>query len=149
MFHYPTNRTDISRYFTQTLNFPDTGIYKTLNLDVNSKWNWSSIQGDNGYSTVVPGITKAMQEQKNLRSFVAGGFYDLATPVFAAKYVLGHMDIPENRVEYSFFPTGHSIFDNEEQLAILAGQVRSFVRNERPLKPDQAKAFVFDFPFFF
>jgi hypothetical protein len=80
-----------------------------------------------GYFSVVPGLEKAMKENPHLRLLVAGGMYDLATPLYAARYMLEHSSIPKDRTTFLSFPTGHSIFDSEEQLAKLANEVRSFV----------------------
>ncbi len=134
MFRFPSNRTDVARYFTATLNFPDTGMYRTLNLDVNAKWNWNSIKEFPGYISVAPAIAKAMKEQKDLRLFIAGGYYDLATPVYAVRYAMSHTDAPANRIIYSFFPTGHSIFEYEEQLGKLIKQIRDFIRYDKQKK---------------
>ena len=82
-----------------------------------------------------------MKEQKELRLFITSGYYDLATPVYAARYTMSHTDAPANRIIYSFFPTGHSIFENEEQLGKLIKQIRDFIsdtpkKNYTPIRPD-------------
>jgi carboxypeptidase C (cathepsin A) len=123
----PSTRAIVGKYFNEILQFSDTVPYKTLNLEVNSKWNWISMQEDIGYATVAPYITKALHESPSLRLFAAGGYYDLATPLYAARFVLEHAGVPADRVTYANFPTGHSIFENEEELKKLAGQIRKFI----------------------
>lgn len=123
----PSTRAIAGKYFNEILQFSDTVPYKTLNLEVNSKWNWTSMQEDIGYATVAPYITRALHENPSLHLFVAGGYYDLATPLYAARFVLEHAGVPAVRVTYANFPTGHSIFENEEELKKLAGQIRMFM----------------------
>ena len=126
-----STRIFVGNYFKQYLNFHDSGSYRTLNLGVNSRWNWSSMEVEIGYSTVIPQLQKAMKEQPSLKLFVTGGCYDLATPLYAARYILEHANIPAERITYASFPTGHSIFENEAELEKLMKQMRSFIDNTK------------------
>ncbi len=126
----PSTRGLVGKYFNQALRFADSAVYRTLNLDVNSRWNFSSMGEEFGYWTVAPGIIKALKEQPQLKLLVAGGYYDLATPVYAARYVLEHTRVPAGRVIYANFPTGHSIFDKEEELQKLAVLIRTFITDQ-------------------
>lgn len=122
-----STRSIVSNYFKQNLQFPDTATYKTLNLDVNSRWTWLSMEVEIGYATVTPQLTKAMKEQPALKLFVAGGCYDLATPLYAARYILEHAGIAAKRITYASYPTGHSIFENEVELEKLEKEIRRFI----------------------
>jgi carboxypeptidase C (cathepsin A) len=75
----------------------------------------------------VPGLEKAMKQDTHLKLLMAGGMYDLATPLYAARYILEHSNIPKDRTTFLSFPTGHSIFESEEQLSKLATEVRKFL----------------------
>lgn len=123
----PSTRGLVGNYFNRQLRFEDSSTYKSLNLGVNSRWNFTNMSDEFGYWTVAHHLVKAMKDQPRLKLLVAGGYYDLATPPFAARYVLEHIDVPAERVSYADFPTGHSIFDNETELKKLAGLVRSFI----------------------
>ncbi|MGD0583176.1 MAG: hypothetical protein ABR974_09555 [Bacteroidales bacterium] len=114
------------RYFNSTLSFPDTNRYRSLNLDVNSKWNWSSALND-FYYTVVPEFSKAVIKDRGLKIFVAGGIFDMATPFYSARYQFEHAGIPSGRVVFESFPTGHSIFEDDNELKILADKLRQFI----------------------
>jgi carboxypeptidase C (cathepsin A) len=127
----PSTRGIVGRYFKQTLLFPDTGTYRTLNLDVNSAWNWSSMEEDLGYLTVAGYLPKILKEQPHLNLLVAGGYYDLATPIYAARYILEHVGVKADRVTYANFPTGHSIFEKEEELKKLTDRVRVFIEVQK------------------
>ena len=125
----PSTKGIVGNYFNQYLKFSDTLSYKTLNLDINSRWNWSSMQEEIGYSTVIPKLQKAIKEQPGLKLFVTGGYYDLATPLYAARYELEHSGIPKEKITYVNFPTGHSIFENEIELEKLTKLIRRFINS--------------------
>jgi carboxypeptidase C (cathepsin A) len=116
----------MKQYFNTTLNFPDTTRYKSLNLEANSKWNWSSVLKD-FYYTVIPEFSLAVIKNPELKIFVAGGIFDMATPLYAAKYQFEHSGIDPGRVEFESFPTGHSIFEDQNELKILSDKIRRFI----------------------
>ncbi len=116
----------MKQYFSETLNYPDTSKYISLNMNVNSKWIWTSALND-FYFTVLPEISQAVHKNSKMKVFVAGGIFDLATPLYAAKYQFDHLGIPIGRVYFETFPTGHSIFEDQEQLKILGQKIRDFI----------------------
>ena len=64
---------------------------------------------------VVPDLASAMTANPNLRVFLAGGYYDFATPYWAAYYTFEHMDIPpglQRNITYGFYPSGHMVYLN-------------------------------------
>ena len=125
----PSNKTQVADYFRTQLRFADTGTYRTINFDVNRQWSWSALDEEyGGYRTVAPYAADAMNMRKDLRLMVAGGYYDLATPLYAAPFALDHSNAPASRITYARFPTGHSIFDKPEELAKLANMVREFMK---------------------
>ncbi len=113
-------------YFMYNLSFPDTGSYRSLNMTVNSKWNWTSAQKE-FYFTVVPEFADAVKKSPDLKIFMAGGIFDMATPLYSARYQMDHSGIPPGRVTFELFPTGHSIFEDKVQLKILADKIRQFI----------------------
>jgi carboxypeptidase C (cathepsin A) len=115
------------RYFRQRLGFPDSNVYKGVNFVVNGKWQWKSMDADFGYFSALPGLEQAMQSHPQLRLFVAGGMYDLATPLSAARYLLQQSKIPPGQSAFMEFPTGHSIFEDESELAKLSAAVKEFI----------------------
>jgi carboxypeptidase C (cathepsin A) len=125
----PSNKAQVADYFRTQLNFPDTGSYKTINFEVNAKWDWSALDEEyGGYRTVAPYAADALNARKDLKLMVAGGYYDLATPLYAAPYSLDHAGAPASRISYARFPTGHSIFEQPDELAKLSNRVRTFLK---------------------
>ncbi len=115
------------KYFTGTLKFPAEGLYRGINFDVNARWKWNSMDAYLGYFSVVPDLETAMKNNQHLKLLIAGGMYDLATPLYATEYLLNHSEVPKDRTTFLSFPSGHSIFDNEEQLPKLSEAVKKFI----------------------
>jgi len=60
-----------------------------------------------------------------------GGYYDLATPYFAAEFELSHLAIPDslaNNLEIKLYPSGHMIYAHEPALVALSANVADFVK---------------------
>ena len=56
------------------------------------------------------------------------GWYDFATPFFAAEYSLSRTGIPQDRVQFHYYDSGHMMYVNEADLARLSGDIRGFIR---------------------
>ncbi len=61
-----------------------------------------------------------------------GGYFDLATPFFAAEYEDKHLPIPDSlakNVQYDWYESGHMIYVREESLKKLHDNVAAFIRS--------------------
>ncbi len=117
----------ISAYFTDSLRFPAKGKYVSLNLKANFNWTWPATNGVIEYGTVAPYVATAMQKHPQLRLMVIGGYFDLATPLYATMYTLDHVGADFKRITFLNFSSGHDTFDTEENLKLLTDRVRQFV----------------------
>jgi carboxypeptidase C (cathepsin A) len=113
----------VHEYFTRELKFPAKDNYRTLNLDVNSKWQF------NGDALANPAglVGEAMKKSSSLRVFWGAGIYDITTPLYAGRYILDHASIPTERLVVGEFATGHTVFDGDENLDRFTQAVRSFI----------------------
>jgi carboxypeptidase C (cathepsin A) len=82
----------------------------------------------NAYLNLTPYIGKAMRENSGLRVFVGQGYYDFATPFFAAEYALTRTGVPQDRVQYRYYGSGHMMYVREDDRAALSRDVRAFIR---------------------
>jgi carboxypeptidase C (cathepsin A) len=58
------------------------------------------------------------------------GYYDLATPYFAANYVMNHLDLPENlrkNVSYATYNSGHMVYLDTQSLAKFRQDLGAFM----------------------
>ncbi|PYS96633.1 MAG: peptidase S10, partial [Acidobacteria bacterium] len=63
---------------------------------------------------------------------VACGYYDLATPYFAAQYTLKHMGLDpslQSNVTLSYYEAGHMMYIDKNSLAELKRNAANFVQN--------------------
>ncbi|HLX24992.1 MAG TPA: hypothetical protein VKR38_16710 [Usitatibacter sp.] len=91
-------------------------------------WGWSEFH--NRYATVGDTLRKAMTMNPHMRVLVASGYFDFATPHFAADYSIHHLGLaPELRanIDVSYYEAGHMMYAHKPSLARLAGEIRRFV----------------------
>ncbi len=81
-------------------------------------------------TNVMPDLAMAMKTDPNLKVYVNGGYYDLATPYFAADYEDHHLPIPaslDGNISYSWYPSGHMVYAHEPSLKLLHDNVARFI----------------------
>jgi carboxypeptidase C (cathepsin A) len=79
---------------------------------------------------VMPDLATAMKYNPNLKVLVNGGYYDLATPYYAAVYELHHLDIPHKlmaNLDFKTYESGHMVYANPDALKQLHDNVAAFV----------------------
>jgi carboxypeptidase C (cathepsin A) len=99
-------------------------VIKALYVD----WGWKDFA--NRYATVGETLRKAMAMNPRMRVLVASGYYDLATPHFAADYSLDHLGIPESlrkNIAVTYYEAGHMMYAHKPSLEKLARELRRFV----------------------
>jgi len=65
-----------------------------------------------------------------MRVLVASGYFDLATPHFAADYSIDHLGIPDSlrgNLSVSYYEAGHMMYAHKPSLEKLARELRRFV----------------------
>ena len=78
-----------------------------------------------------PDLAAAMKQNPKLQVMMNGGYYDLATPYFAAVHELHHLPLPPAvaaNIEIQLYPSGHMVYANESALAALETNVAAFIR---------------------
>lgn len=81
-------------------------------------------------TNVMPDLAMAMKTNPDLKVFVNGGYYDLATPFYAAQYEESHLPIPaalQKNISYAWYPSGHMVYAHAESLAALHDNVARFI----------------------
>ena len=94
-------------------------------------WDWRLGQGRDGdaYLNVAPYIGKALRENSGLKIFVGQGYYDFATPFFAAEYALSRTGFPQDRIVYSYYDSGHMMYVRDQDRSKLTADIRAFIRS--------------------
>lgn len=131
--------TDASRgkynpYFISALEggvFPILGIHDFPRLykpttTINKKWNKEA------ELTTAQHLYNAMWRTPGMRSFFASGYYDMATEIGVAYYMLNHANLPEDRVSIKGYPSGHMIYIGNDNIKSLTDDIRAFMKGEIP-----------------
>ncbi len=119
----------INAYARADLNYQTDRRYVTIGNV--GPWDWRLGAGRDGdaYLNVAPYIGKALRENSGLRVFVGQGWYDFATPFFAAEYALTRTGFPQDRIEYKYYDAGHMMYVRDEDRVKLSRDVRAFIRS--------------------
>jgi carboxypeptidase C (cathepsin A) len=86
---------------------------------------------------VAPDLAEAMKTNPRLRVMVNGGYYDLATPFYAAVYEEKHLPIPQSlakNIEYAWYESGHMVYVRDESLKQLHDRVAAFIQSTQAAK---------------
>jgi carboxypeptidase C (cathepsin A) len=100
------------------------------------EWDWKHKQpGADPWmspaANTVPDLARAMTMNPGLHVLVQQGWYDLATPYFAMKYDLDHLDItPEarQRIEIAYYEAGHMMYLHGPSLKKFREDLARFIR---------------------
>jgi len=96
-------------------------------------FRWDFMHHDNPVSlNVASDLAEAMKTNPRLKVMVNGGYYDLATPFFAAAYEEKHLPIPQSlakNIEYDWYESGHMVYVRDESLKQLHDRVAAFIKS--------------------
>jgi carboxypeptidase C (cathepsin A) len=116
-------------YVRKDLKYGEGQTYLPVALFGSSHWNF--VHKDNPiYLNVAGDLAEAMKANPRLKVMVNGGYYDLATPFFAAVYEDKHLPIPESlakNIEYDWYESGHMVYVRDESLKQLHDRVAAFI----------------------
>jgi carboxypeptidase C (cathepsin A) len=125
-------------YVRTTLKFGDKKIFKP-EMDVFKYWDFQ--HQPPGAPMKLPSIPNvmldlavAMKQNPNLKVMMNGGYYDLATPYFAAVFELHQLPIQDSlqgNIEMHFYPSGHMVYAHEPDLKALHANVAAFIEKTK------------------
>ena len=77
----------------------------------NDKWDWGSA-GD-GFPDTASAMRRAIVKNPYLKILVMEGYYDLATPYYAANYTVDHLNLPQkyrDNISFTTYDAGHMVY---------------------------------------
>jgi carboxypeptidase C (cathepsin A) len=124
-------------YVRNDLKFESDLPYEILTARV-EPWNFGPYE--NRYVNVAETLRSAMTQNPFLHVFVAKGYYDLATPFFAADYTFDHLGLDASlrgHLSGAYYEAGHMMYIHAPSLAKLKQDIARFMSAATP--PSKAK----------
>lgn len=115
-------------YFRETIGYNTDQQYVSIGRVGDWDWKLPGGRDTNAYLNVTPYLGRALRENSGMRIFVGQGWYDFATPFFAAEYALTRTGIPQDRITYAYYDSGHMMYVRDEDRRKLSDDVRAFIR---------------------
>jgi carboxypeptidase C (cathepsin A) len=92
------------------------------------KWDWGS--GIEGFPDTASALRQAMVRNPFLKVLVMEGYYDLATPYYAANYTFDHMDLPakyRGQISFATYDAGHMVYLPVDSLKKMKSDESGFI----------------------
>lgn len=118
----------INSYARGALGYKTDRNYVTIGSVGPWDWRISNDRDEQVYTNVAPYIGKALRENSGLRIFVGQGWYDFATPFFAAEYALSRTGYDKSRIHFEYYDAGHMMYVRDEDRVKLSNDIRRFIR---------------------
>ena len=118
----------VNEHLRDRLGFRTDRSYVTIGQVGPWDWRLGGGRDNDVYVNVAPYIGRALRENSGLRVFVGQGYYDFATPFFAAEYSLSRTGIPRDRIHYEYYGSGHMMYVRDDDRVKLSRDVRAFIR---------------------
>jgi carboxypeptidase C (cathepsin A) len=125
----------LNDYVRNDLKFDSDLPYEVLTARVRP---WSYAPYENRYVNVAETLRRAMTQNPFLHVFVAKGYYDLATPFFAADYTFDHLGLdPSLRGHLSgaYYEAGHMMYVYPPALVKLKSDIAQFIKSSTAANP--------------
>lgn len=117
----------VNHYLRRDLGYANDLPYEVL-TDRVQPWGYPEFQGR--AVTVAGALAKAMRANPFLKVYVACGYYDGATPYFAAEHTLAHLAIPDHlraNIEVHYYEAGHMMYVHEPSRLAQSADLATFV----------------------
>ena len=121
-------------YVRRDLKYGDGQTYLPEAQFGSAPWDFKH-NGNTLSVNVAPDLAEALKTNPRLHVMVNGGYYDLATPFFAAQYEEKHLPIPQSlakNIEYDWYESGHMVYVRDESLKQLHDRVAAFIKSTSP-----------------
>lgn len=116
-------------YVRGELNYKSDTEYYILGGGISSPWNWNV---SNGFADTSISLKDAMAKNPYMKVFLAQGYYDMATPFYAAEYTVSAMNLDpvlRRNINFEYYESGHMMYIEKNSLAKLKKDAASFIAN--------------------
>ncbi|MFG2071455.1 Carboxypeptidase C (cathepsin A) [Nonomuraea maritima] len=120
----------LNHYLRAELDYSNDLPYEILTSRVRP---WSYKEFENAHLAVVDRLATAMRTNPHLRVHVACGYYDGATPYYAAEHSFSRLPVPAElvrNIEFTYYEAGHMMYVHEPSRLRQSADLAAFVRGE-------------------
>ena len=125
----PPYTSTFNNYVRTELGYKSDLEYYILGGGITSPWNWGT---NNNYVDTSVALRNALAKNPYLKIFVCMGYYDMATPYFAAHYTLHHISLDPallKNISTGYYEAGHMMYIDEKSLTKMSTDVEKFMQD--------------------
>jgi carboxypeptidase C (cathepsin A) len=118
----------LNHYIRDELEYTNDLPYEVINPKASEAWSFKEFEAR--HITVADKLGTAMRANPHLKVHVAFGYYDGATPFFAAEHSLARLELPEHlrgNVESAYYHAGHMMYVHEPSRVRQSADLADFV----------------------
>lgn len=115
-------------YVRGELKYRSDVEYYILGGGITSPWNWNV---NNGYADTSLPMKDAMSKNPYMKVMIACGYYDMATPFYAAEYTVSAMNLDptlRKNISFSYYEAGHMMYIEKTSLKKLKDDEAAFIQ---------------------
>jgi len=116
-------------YVRSELGYKSDVEYYILGGGITGPWNYNVT---NQFADTSTSLKDAMGKNPYMKVFVAQGYYDMATPFYAAEYTFSAMNLDptlRRNVNFEYYEAGHMMYIEVKSLAKLKRDMAMFMQN--------------------
>lgn len=116
-------------YVRRDLGYKSDVEYYILGGGITSPWNWNT---NNGYADTSIPLKDAMAKNPYMKIFIGCGYYDMATPFYAAEYTVSALNLDPSlrkNIAFNYYEAGHMMYIEKNSLKKLKDDAAAFIQS--------------------